>query len=164
VAGAETIRKQVYDLRPSDLEEFPIWEHAIDEEGEPGQDEATVKPRPDLETADPGEGLLVARAELVADDGTHFDGYVYPSFDFNFGSIQPTIVTDVGQVNFWLGGFPPKPGALESHYALLEKTANDLFPVRFRAVVEHEGVRLEGDVPAFLHYESLGSDEIVEVT
>ena len=161
---AEQIRKQCYDLRPEDLEQYPIWELALDEEGEPGQDEATVKPRPDLTVADPGEGLLLARAELTARDGTRYDGYVYPSHEQEWGFIQPTIVTDGGQVNFWCGAFPPKPAALAAAYDLLGKTAEQLFPVKFRALAEYEGATLEGQVPAFMHYERLGSKNIVEVT
>ena len=68
------IRKQMGDLVPSDLERYPIWEFALDEEGEEGQDEETVRPRPDLADADPDAGVLVVRAELVARDGTRFDG------------------------------------------------------------------------------------------
>ena len=162
MARPETIRKQVYDLRPSDLEAFPIWEHALDEEGEPGQDEATVKPRPDLSRADPGEGLLVVRAEFVARDGTTYDGYVYPSFDFDLSAIQPTIVTSEGQVSFWFGAFAPKRGDIERDYELLGRTAEQLFPVRFRALVKHYGAKLEGEVPAFMHFKSIGSDKIVE--
>ena len=33
------IRKQVYELTISDIEEFPVWEFASDEEGDDGQDE-----------------------------------------------------------------------------------------------------------------------------
>jgi hypothetical protein len=51
---------QVYGLSLADLERFPVWEFAFDEEGEPGQDEATVKPRPHLaDGVDPDEGLFV---------------------------------------------------------------------------------------------------------
>jgi hypothetical protein len=160
---AETIRKQSYDLRPGDFEQFPIWEHALDEEGEAGQDEATVKARPDLTAADPGEGMFIARAEFIAHDGTRYDGYVSPSDEQAFGSIQPTIVTDGAQVNFWYGAFPPKPGALEADYKLLGKSADQLFPVKFRALVEYEGATLEGEVPAFMHYKHVGSKEVVEV-
>ena len=159
---AQSIRKQVYDLRPGDLERFPIWEHTLDEEGHPGQDEATVKPRPDLTEADPGEGLLIARAEFVAADGTRYGGYLYPSFEFDLAFIQPTIVTAEGQVNFWFGGFPPKPGVLEHSYVLLGTAAEELFPIGFRALVPYAGARLEGHLAAFLHYRKLGSDEIVE--
>jgi hypothetical protein len=156
------MRKQVYELTPADLERFPIWEHALDEEGEEGQDEATVKPRPDLEVADPGEGMLVARAALVAGDGTRYDGYVYPGHAQDPGLLQPTIVTDEGQVNFWLGGVAPRDGALERAYALLGKTADELFPVTYSAVVRYEGVPLEGVIPAFRGYRSFSDRTIVE--
>src|SRR6266511_2765069 len=87
------IRKQVYDLTPDDLAGTPIWEFALDEEGLAGQDEATVKPRPDLERADVDEGLLVIRAEFASADGPLFDGYVSPQHEAQLGWIQPTIVT-----------------------------------------------------------------------
>ena len=51
--GGPAIRKQVFDLRPEDFASTPIWEFALDEEGASGQDEATVRPRPDLKHADP---------------------------------------------------------------------------------------------------------------
>jgi hypothetical protein len=161
--AVDKMRKQVRDLRPHDLELFPIWEHALDEEGEPGQDEETVRPRTDLTVADPAEGMLIARAELVAQDGTRYDGYLYPSDEPDIAYVQPTIVTEDGQVNFWYGAFPPKPAALEAVYEVLGKTAEQLFPIKFRAVVRYEGAALEGEVPAFMHYEDVGGDEIAEL-
>lgn len=163
-AIAERIRKQSYELRPDDLAQFPIWEFALDEESEAGQDEATVRPRPDLTVADPGEGMLIARAEFVARDGSRYQGYVSPSDEEAFSLVQPTIVTDAGQVSFWYGAFPPKPNALEADYELLGKTAEQLFPVTFRALVEHEGAQLEGEIPAFMHYKQLGSQDVAHVT
>jgi hypothetical protein len=156
------MRKQVHELTPGDLAAFPIWEHALDEEGEADQDEATVKPRPGLGSADPGEGMLVVRAELVAADGTRYDGYVYPSFEDSLPSVQPHVVTDAGRVGFWLGAFPPREGRIERSYALLGKTAEQLFPLTYRAVVEHEGARLEGTITGFAHGK-LGSAETFEL-
>jgi hypothetical protein len=161
---AATIRKQVTELTAADLEEFPIWEHALDEEGEEGQDEETVKPRPDLSVADPADGLLLVRAELVAADGTQFGGYVYPNAEPYIGYLQPTAVTDDGQVNFWLGAFGPRAGQLERGYELLGKTAQQLFPVRYRAVVPYKGASLDGALPAFLRMRSVSDSTIVEVT
>jgi hypothetical protein len=177
MANGESIRKQVYELHPSDLVQFTIWEHALDEEGEPGQDEATVKPRPDLTIADPSDGTFVVLAELIASDGTRYDGYVYPSPEQDpsppeglprgpaawLGSIQPTIVTEKGQVRFWYGAIPPRAGELEADYRVLGKTAEQLFPVKFRAVAEHEGARLEGEVRGFMHYDLDSGDVIEEV-
>ena len=67
-------------------------------------------------------------------------------------------------MNFWYGAFPPKPDALEADYKLLGKTAEQLFPVTFRALVEYEGAKLEGEIPAFMHYEQVGSRKVAQVT
>lgn len=167
MVDTEPIRKQVYDLRPGDLKRFPIWEHALNEEGWPGQDEATVKPRPDLAEANPGEGMFIVRAEFVTRDGSRFDGYVYPQLDFSLGFLQPTIVTEEGQVNFWYGSVVPSSEQLEKTYAVLAKTADELFPISFRAVVvSTSGARLDGEIPAFLYlsdWES-GRDDVAHVT
>ena len=157
------IRKQVGELKPADLARFSIWEFALDEEGEPGQDEETVKPRPDLEAVDPAAGRFIVRAEFVAQDGTRFDGYVTAAEEDHVGYVQPTIVTDRGQVGFWYGAFAPTRGELERDYQILGKAAADLFPLRYRALVPSYGPRLEGRVPAFLHYASVEDERIVSV-
>jgi hypothetical protein len=158
------IRKQVTALLPGDIKRFPIWEYALDEEGEEGQDETTVRPRPDLKRAEPHEGLFVVAAEFVTADGTRFDGFASPHEEAHVGYTQPTIVTDQGQVNFWFGLFPPKPAAIARAYHTLGKTAPELFPLRYRALVEHAGAILDGELPAFLHYKSRQDKEVAEVT
>jgi hypothetical protein len=164
MAEAARIRIQVGDLGPEDLARFPIWEFAIDEEGDEGQDEETVRPRPDLARADPAEGMFIARTEFVAADGTRYYGYSSPDEDGELSYTQPTIVTAEGQVRFWFGGVPPRTGVLEASYRMLGKTATELFPVRYRAVVEHGGAPLEGEIDAFMHSESMGSNTILELT
>jgi hypothetical protein len=161
---AASIRKQVTDLRSDDLAQFPVWEFALDEEGVEGQDEETVRPRPDLDRADPAEGMFVVQAEFVAADGTRFEGYVSPDEDAEVSFTQPTIVTAEGQVRFWFGGVPPRRDELEAAYRTLGKTAAELFPLRYRGLAEHGGGALEGEIPAFMHYESMGNDTIVNVT
>jgi hypothetical protein len=37
------MRKQVYGLTLDDFRSHPAWEFALDEEGRPGRDEATVQ-------------------------------------------------------------------------------------------------------------------------
>jgi hypothetical protein len=144
------IRKQVYDLTPSDLRADGIWEHALDEEGIEGQDEATVRPRPDLGQADPREGLLIARSMFQAADGTQYVGYAYPSEDQSPGFVQPTIVTEDGQVNFWLGAHDAvEPDDLRPLYVLLGKTSDELFPVTYRADVPTSPLPLEGTIRGF---------------
>src|SRR5215218_3072632 len=46
-------RKQMTDLTIEDLSQGPVWEFAIEEEGEPGQNEETLRPRRDLTVDNP---------------------------------------------------------------------------------------------------------------
>jgi hypothetical protein len=73
-------------------------------------------------------------------------------------------VTADGQVGFWFGGVAPRPGRLEASYRILGKSAAELLPVRYRALVEHGGAALEGEIGAFVHLESMGSKTVVNVT
>jgi hypothetical protein len=158
------VRKQLSDLVASDLERYPIWEFAIDEEGEEGRDEETVKPRPELEIADPAEGIFIVRAEFTAADGTRFDGFVSPHEENHIGYLQPTILTEEGRVPFWFGVVPPGTPELDASYRQLGKTAAQLFPLRYRALVEHAGTELEDEINGFMHYERAGTDRITLLT
>jgi hypothetical protein len=161
--SAPSIRKQIADLVPSDLEQYAIWEFALDEEGEEGQDEETVRPRPDLADADPRDGLFVVRAELVSRDGTRFAGFVTASEEDALSGLQPTIVTARGQVRFWLGLHGPRPGKIEEAYELLAKPAGQLFPLRFHALVPVRGGTPAGVIGGFLRRRSPGDDGVVEL-
>ena len=152
------IRKQITELTNEDLAEHPIWELAIDEEGEEGQDEETVRPRGDLSVADPADGIFIVRTEFVAADGTRFDGFLFPHETRAVSFVQPTIVTDGGHVAFWFGMIPPRAGALEWSYERLGKTADELFPLRYRAVA---GAEVDGELHGFMHYEPGSVERIV---
>jgi hypothetical protein len=151
-ASLPPIRKRVGDLAPSDLQDYPTWEFAIDEEGE-GGDEETVRPRPEVEFVDPAESLFIVRAEFVAADGTRLDGFVSPHEKRHVAHVQPTIVTDKAHVLFWFGIVPPTRAELNASYSALGKAPEELFPLRYRAVVEHAGSELEGEINGFMHYE-----------
>src|SRR5213593_1421112 len=86
------IRKQVGELTAADLQRHPVWEFALDEEGEPGQDEETVRPFADVQDVDLEEGLYVVATSFEAADGSHFSGYSSPHQTANVGYIQPTII------------------------------------------------------------------------
>ena len=148
------VRKQVYELTPDDLQKCPVWEFALDEEGEEGQDEATVRPRPELKAiADRSEGDLVCAAEFRLADDTVLNGYIYAQEETNLGAVQPVIVTRGGQVAFWHGVSKPDPDQIARAYAALGRAKEAVFPVSFRSAVEVEGKRMEGVVPAFLYRE-----------
>ena len=100
------VRKQVYELTLADLERTPVWEFALDEEGEEGQDEATVRPFERSLPLDPGDGMFVVRARFRLADGTPLLGYLTPPVqaDSSLATIQPIIVTPKGQVIFLIDG------------------------------------------------------------
>lgn len=147
-----TIRKQVSDLTPADLKEFPVWEFALDEEGVEGQDEATVRPMPAAYALDPGAGTLIVRAAFRLADGTTMEGYLTPPPDTEpgLGSIQPVIVGASGQVGFWMGVIRPQPSDLAKLYQRLGKSASQVFPLQFESSVELKSGPVSGTIPGFL--------------
>jgi hypothetical protein len=147
------IRKQVYELTPSDIAEHPAWEFALDEEGEDGQDEATVRPHPAKPPIDPGDGMSIVRASFILADGTKLSGYLTPPIQDwrdRIGTIQPTIVTNVGQVPFWFGLYAPPDEELVRLLQMLGKRKNEVFPVSFCSEVEIVGGEISGTISGFL--------------
>ena len=156
--GSARIRKQVYDLTPEDLGRHAVWELALDEEGEEGQDEATVRPYPLEGPLDPSSGMFIVRARLQLADGTQLRGYLTPPVQgaSDLGTLQPVIVVDGGQVGFWCGMLPPEPAYLATSYARLGKaTASAVFPARFESDVDLVGGPVSGELPGFLVLEDL---------
>ncbi len=146
------IRKQVYKLALEDFARCPIWEFALDEEGEEGQDEATVKPRADLSALnDCAEGGFVVAAQFSLNDGSQFTGYLYAGDDQDLGAAQPVIITDRGQIGFWHGIVRPKPDRLQEAYGLLARGPDCVFPARFRSLIAVNGKPMEGIIPGFLY-------------
>jgi hypothetical protein len=155
------MRKQVYDLTAGDLEAHPVWEHCLDEEGTPGQDEATVRPydtggKPVPENA----GLVVVRSTLTLANATRYPGYVYYTLELpseagsNYGplaNLQPSIITPAGQVMFWYGGFAPSREVMDETYRKLGAGASGVFPVRFASDVPLATGPISGELAGFYY-------------
>ncbi|HXR04808.1 MAG TPA: hypothetical protein VN836_08890 [Verrucomicrobiae bacterium] len=149
------VRKQVYELTLDDLNQFPVWEFRLGEEGEAGEagrDECTVRPFMASGPLDPADRMFVVRAVFTLADGSRMQGYCTPPLrgDNNIGTLQPIIVTDRGQVRFWCGTAAPDLKRLAHSYELLGKDAGRVFPVRFESEVELVGGPAKGSVPGFL--------------
>src|SRR5438309_6941680 len=157
------IRKQVTELGAADLQQCPVWEFALDEEGLEEQDEETVRPRPDVGRVDPRDGLYGVRAAFTAADGAEFGGFVSPHADRHVGHVQPTIVAGDTHIRFWFGIVPPTRSVLDSSYDALGKDGTELFPLSYRALVETVAVEAEGTLGGFMHYADGRTDEIVTV-
>ncbi len=146
------VRKQIYELTLDDLSKFPIWEFRLDEEGEEGRDESTVRPYATSGLLDPTDRMFVVRAVFTLADGSRMQGYFTPprGADDSIGVLQPIIVTERGQVRFWCGTAAPDSKRLAHSYELLGKDAKQVFPVQFESEVELVGGRVRGSVSGFL--------------
>ncbi len=151
--SSKLIRKQIYELTTEDLVLYSVWEFALDEEGEEGQDEATVRPYQPNGPLDPSDGMFVVCARFVLAAGTQMRGYLTPPVqgDSDLGTLQPAIVVDGGQVSFWCGMLAPEPAHVTANYALLGKSeASEVFPLRFDSDVELVGGPVAGELLGFL--------------
>jgi hypothetical protein len=146
------VRKQVYELTLHDLSTFPVWEFRLDEEGEEGRDESTVRPYTASGPLDPTDRMFVVRAVFTLADGSRMRGYFTPPGrgDASIGTLQPIIVTDRGQVRLWCGTAAPSLKRLAHSYELLGKDAKHVFPVEFESEMELVGGLVRGSVPGFL--------------
>jgi hypothetical protein len=142
------IRKQVYELTEDDLTEFPVWEFALDEEDEDGQDEATVRPSQAPLPLDPREARYIVRAKFSLADGTRHIGYLTPGHaSDDLGSVQPLLITRQGHVIFWMGAVPSDTAPL---YQKLGKNAAQTFPIAFKSDVPLLDGVIFGSIPGFL--------------
>ncbi len=141
-----------------DFKASPVWEFALDEEDEEGQDEATVRPYDFEGRLDPSEGMFVVRAVFTLADKTAMGGYLTPPVegDDSLGTLQPIVCTSQGQVNFWNGLLAPGAEELQNCYQSLGRSGSEVFPVHFLSVVELEGGPVEGDINGFLYMKEFG--------
>jgi hypothetical protein len=154
------VRKQVYDLTIEDLKRHSVWEFALDEEGDGGQDEATVRPYELTGPLDPSDGMFIVRAQLILADGTKLCGYLTPpeTGDSSLGSIHPVVVVDGGQVPFWYAVVAPGPADIAANYARLDRSsASEIFPISFASDVELLGGAVSGELPGFLVLEDFAT-------
>ena len=150
--GPEKIRKRIYELTAADLQLTAVWEFCIDEEGEPGQDEATVRPRPDIVKIRKLDGSYTARTEFGFADRKRALGYLYASSEEELPAIQPVIITPLGQVMFWYGIMAPEEDRQVQALARLASVSDHPFPIRYSCTVPLDDIPLDGDLNGFYHY------------
>ena len=156
----ENLRVQFDDFNINHFGISPIWEFAIDEEGEEGQDETTLKPRFDLSFPDPSEGLLIVECEFESNSGKEFRGICSPSFDDSLSSIQPYILTDNKFVMFWFGIAQPDKETKDGIYRLLGETPESLFPIKFKSKLPNaDGSKISGQIDGFM-WMTLSDDSV----
>jgi hypothetical protein len=151
------IRKQVDELNAGDFAAHPVWEFALDEEGEEGQDETTVRPFDSKGPLDPSEGMFVVAAAFILADGSSGVGFLTPQpREMQTPAyLQPVLLSPAGQVALWCGVLKPGEADLASAYARLNRSAASVFPVRFMSAVPLTTGSLEGTINGFGYLESV---------
>jgi hypothetical protein len=148
-------KKPVYDLTLEDLSCSPVWEFTHGEEDEEeGQDEATVRPVDQLVSLDSQEVMCVAATRFALADGTVMHGFLSPGAlqDTHLGRLQPTIITDRGQISFWFGIVQPTQEIMADAYSAMGRRPEHVFPISFSLAVSRSSP-LNGNIPGFLHLE-----------
>jgi hypothetical protein len=147
----ERIRKQIDELTPADLEAYPMWEFAGDEEGVDGQDEATVRPL--VGEAYDNDTYGVVRARFTLADGSVMTGFLTPPPRRDPGAlVLPQIITSRGHVGMWLP-LAPSAKQLEEMYQLLERTPEKVFPIRYETDFPVVGGPVTGRLDGFEGFE-----------
>ena len=156
------IRKQVYELTLDDVRKFPVWEFALDEEAEEGQDEATVRPCEISGALEPSEGMFIIRASFKLADGTQMQGYLTTPTegDDGLGRLQPVVITERGQVLFWHGVIGPDSKRLAESYAKLGRNAEKTFPIQVTSDVQLVGTPIRATIPGFIVLEDWKTGKI----
>jgi hypothetical protein len=130
-------RKPIDQLRPADLEAFPVWEF-VDEEDEEGQDETWVRPVRAKQVPADSYSLSIA-ATLTTPKGVEYRGIVGVNTAEGFEVVHAAVLTEDNYV------FIPWPGmagaAKQARNAAKELgvRASELFPLAYRLAIPCAG-------------------------
>lgn len=150
------LRKQVYELGLADLERYPVWEFALNEEGEEGQDEATVRPVSGIEPIDPRDSMYIVAAVFVLADGSKWSGCISTPVQgqSDVGTLQPVLILGSGErVVFWCGTMGPSREQISAAYFLLAKQPSQVFPLEVSSVPAIQGGPVRALVSGFMQLE-----------
>jgi hypothetical protein len=129
------LRKQYIDLSKNDFDEVSIWEAALDEEDQPGQDETTMKPYiPDENDFNYSGGVFLIKAKITLKDKSTYDGFVM--LDPGFGSSKRQIKAVElcffnGKKKYDFGYYYSNQNDLEKIAKALNKKADDILPLKY---------------------------------
>jgi hypothetical protein len=152
------IRRQDYELSLEDLLQYPVWEHALDEEETHNQNERTLRPSLVSPPIDPNDAYFFVRASFKLANGAQLKGFITPvkQQDDNFMrpvipvDLNPVIVSPDGHVTFCYGKYKPDQERIDNNYKRLGYPSTEVFPIRFTADVEVNNGVSSGILEGFL--------------
>ena len=131
-------QKPIDELRIADIEAFPVWEFATDEEGTDDQDETWVRPLQDKLIPSDAYSLSFS-ASFTAPTGAKYKGIVGVSTAQGFEAMHAALLADDYYVFIpWPGMAGASKMAGEAAKELGSK-AKDLFPPSYRLAVLVKG-------------------------
>ena len=153
--------KQFLELRQSDFDKNPIWVncHVVDydEDWYDDTDEETFRPwTGDIPVSADDTTYLVA-ATFDLEDGTTMNGFLTPDNgqreENELGNLQPNLLTTDGPIGFWTGMFPFDEKRRQEIYNKLDRTADQIFPIRFQSKDGLSSRAMMGTINGFLTIE-----------
>jgi hypothetical protein len=159
------IRKQENKLTLDDINQFPVWEFALDEETFKGQNEKTLKPYLS-NSIDPAEAYLLVRATFSLSNGSRCKGFIKPFSQYTKRlsppifpyDLNPVIITDKGQIRFCYGTNKPKKSSFEKNYRWLGAGPEFVFPIEITCDVDVKNSITSGILDGFLYFASKSLD------
>jgi hypothetical protein len=131
-------RKSITSLTQADLEAFPIWEFATDEEGHLGRDETWVRPLKASSIPLNSYSLSVS-AQFQTPTGSLLHGFISVNTAGGLEAVHGAVLASGNYVFIpWPGYEGAKQSAKEAA-AQLSLAVPDLFPLRFRLALPLDG-------------------------
>lgn len=169
------IRRNPGEFSAADWRRWPVWERALDEEGEPDQDETTMRPVPDARQVVPGDYRVVG-AEFLLRNGKRFLGTVEPSsavarrpefdayynIEFDWNDVE--LPRSVGLNGAQVGRVPADwfDTWMSDMLIRLGTTFAQAFPIRVRPFAPVFGWPAEWELPGFIITDRYGQLMITE--
>jgi len=148
------IRKQCSDLTAQDFERLPCWEFALDEEGRPDQDEATVRP------AAFRRGSMSAGSEQIVlgifsfPNGRVRLGLLTSGAGLDVSDTQPSLFVADRLLNFYRGALLLSKAELKRETRLLAEVCDTPFPIYYCSAIRDRGGKpmVDGVLKGFYRY------------
>lgn len=96
-------------------------------------DEETFRPWTDAIPVDPANGMFLVRAAVTFADESEAEGFLTPAFEAgDMGTMQPHVFVSERSFGFWGGMFGVRSEVQSEFLDLTAKSADQIFPMRFR--------------------------------
>jgi hypothetical protein len=101
--------------------------------------------------------MYLVSTSFKLNEGTIMNGFLTPDIGLKgeneLGNLQPNLLTTDGPIGFWTGMFPFDENRKKEIYKRLNRTADQIFPIRFRSLDGLLSEVISGKINGFLTIE-----------